>query len=227
MHGTTTPDIETSRGIQIEPAVQIKPAPPFLFRFLADFKQVASIAPSSRWLAAATCRHVSSDRPQTILELGAGTGAITAAACRKMHPQSRLIAIEIDAGFADHLAVRCPRAEVVRGDVRHLDAELDRLGVGNLDLVLNGLPTPSLPAAVNQAVFETLGRRASSAWISQLTVMPWVYKPMYHRLFQDVIFDLVPLNIPPGGVYHCRSLKHDWAEQLPGIRKIFGRRKSA
>ena len=221
MHGTTSPETEIDRTLQL------KPAPPFLFRFLADFKQVASIAPSSRWLAAAACRHVAADRPQTILELGAGTGAITAAACRKMHPASRLIAVEIDAGFAAHLASRCPRAEVIRGDVRHLDAELDRLGVGTVDLVLNGLPTPSLPATVNRAVFETLGRRAPQAWISQLTVMPWVYKPMYHRLFHEVNFDLVPLNIPPGGVYHCRTLKRDWADQLPGIRGFFGKRKSA
>ncbi len=201
--------------------------PPFLLQFLKDFKQVASIAPSSRWLAAATCRHVSPDRPQTILELGAGTGAVTHVACRKMHPASRLIAVEIDPHFARHLATRCPRAEVTCGDVRNLDCELNRLGVGSIDLVLNGLPTPSLPPAVNQAVFETLARRAASAWISQLTVMPWVYKPMYHRLFEEVRFDLVPLNIPPGGVYHCRGLQSDWAEQLPGIRGFFGKKKSA
>ena len=219
MHGTTSSGTGTDRSLQL------KSAPPFLLRFLADFKQVASIAPSSRWLAAAACRHISNDRPQTILELGAGTGAITAAACRKMHPKSRLIALEIDSGFAEHLVLRCPRAQVVRGDVRHLDAELDRLGIGSVDLVLNGLPTPSLPATVNQAVFEALARRAPDAWISQLTVMPWVYKPMYHRLFDEVNFDLVPLNIPPGGVYHCRTLKRDWAEQLPGIRGFFGKRK--
>lgn len=201
--------------------------PPFLLQFLKDFKQVASIAPSSRWLAAATCRHVSPNRPQTILELGAGTGAVTDVACRRMHPASRLIAVEIAPHFARHLAARCPRAQVLCGDVLNLDAELDRLEVGPIDLVLNGLPTPSLPPAVNRAVFETLNRRASSAWISQLTVMPWVYKPMYHRLFEEVHFDLVPLNIPPGGVYHCRHLRSDWTEQLPGIRGLFGKKKSA
>jgi phospholipid N-methyltransferase len=69
---------------------------------------------------------------------------------------------------------------------------------------------------VNRAVFEGLLRRAPDAWMSQLTVMPWVYRAMYRRLFEQVRFDLVPLNIPPGGVYHCRNLRQGWDASLPG-----------
>jgi hypothetical protein len=35
--------------------------------------------------------------------------------------------------------------------------------------------------------------------------MPWVYWTMYRRYFRDVSFKLVPLNLPPGGVYYCKG----------------------
>ena len=38
-----------------------------------------------------------------------------------------------------------------------------------------------------------------------MTNMPWVYRKLYRRYFRQVAFRLVPLNLPPGGVYDCRG----------------------
>lgn len=194
----------------------------FLRRFLKHGKRVASIAPSSSTLARKTCQHVSPDVPQVILELGAGTGAITRVACQTMHPDSRLIAVEIDPHFADVLERTCPRAHVIRCDVRDIDRHLDDLDVPSIDVLLNGLPTPSLPRSVNQIVLDTFAKRSRDAWFSQITVMPWVYQPLYERLFKKVTFQLVARNLPPGGVYHCRKLKPDYALNVPGTKKAHG-----
>ena len=188
----------------------------FLRRFLKHGRRVASIAPSSRAMARAACEHVDPRSPQIIVELGAGTGAITEVACRRMHPRSRLIAVEIDPIFAQVLASRCPRAEVLNCDVRDLESHLERLGIDKIDLLLNGLPTPSLPREVNQIVLECFAKYANGAYFSQLTVMPWIYKPMYRRIFEQVTFSLVPANLPPGGVYHCRGLRSDFLGRIPG-----------
>jgi phosphatidylethanolamine/phosphatidyl-N-methylethanolamine N-methyltransferase len=37
--------------------------------------------------------------------------------------------------------------------------------------------------------------------------MPWVYRRLYRRYFEEVRFQLVPLNFPPAGVYICRGYK--------------------
>jgi len=192
---------------------------PFLYlrKFARHGTRVASFAPSSRGLARAMCRHVDPARPQTIVELGAGTGPVTVVAAERLHPDSRLVAVELDDDFADVLARRCPRATVVRGDVRDLARHLDALGVGRVDVLLNGLPTPSLPRDVNRAVLDAFAARATAgAAFSQLTVMPLVYWPTYRRLFEHVAFDFVAANLPPGGVYHCRGLRADWRERVPG-----------
>jgi len=188
----------------------------FVRKFLTQGTRVASFSPSSRSLSEAMCRHVDTSRPQTIVELGAGSGAVTAVAAECMHPDSRLIAVELDADFAARLAQRGLGVEVICGDVRELPGALAQRGVEPVDVVISGLPTPSLPGAVNRAVFEWLAEQPAGTVFSQLTVMPWVYKPLYTRLFRDVAFNLVTRNLPPGGVYHCTGLRGDYADHLPG-----------
>ncbi len=188
----------------------------FLRKFLKHGTRVASVRESSRALATEVCRFVTPDKPQVILELGAGTGAVTCIAERKLHPDSRLVAVELDADFAAVLAQRCPRAEVVCGDVAELDKRLPELGIERFDLVLSGLPTPSLPKAVNRAVFETIERVAADACFSQLTLMPWYFWKLYRGLYEQVDFNLVLASLPPGGVYHGRRLRADWRDHVPG-----------
>lgn len=188
----------------------------FLKKFIRHGKRVASFAPSSRSLAKAMCLPVDPDRPQVIVELGAGTGAVTREIVRRMHPESRLLAIEIDPTFARYLRHAVPQARVVMADVQTLPQVLESCGLSGFDLLLNGLPTPSLPKRLNRVVLETFASLSPHAIFSQLTIMPWVYKPTYVRLFEEVRFHLVLKNAPPGGVYHCQRLRPDWEVYIPG-----------
>jgi phospholipid N-methyltransferase len=190
----------------------------YLRKFLRDHRRVATVAPSSRMLARAVAAPIEADRPQTIVELGAGDGAITAAALERMHPESRLVAIELDPQLAELLRQRCPRAEVVIGDVADLPRQLDRLRVANVDVLLSSLPLPHLPRTANAAIFGTLERLSPDGWFSQQTLVPYVYRRMYRRLFHHVQLRLAPLNLPPAGAYHCRGLREDYSDWLPGTR---------
>ena len=70
---------------------------------------VGAIAPSSRHLADAMAR-AAAGAPR-LIELGAGTGAITAALCRQ-HEQIPMLAVEMNDALAQHLRQRFPRVEV-------------------------------------------------------------------------------------------------------------------
>lgn len=188
----------------------------FLRKFLTDVGRVAAVMPSSRPLAEALCREVDPDTAQTIVELGAGTGAVTSVACQRSHPQSRIIALEIDLQFAAILRRRCPRAEVVTGDVRDLESHLAERNVTRIDLMICCLALPALPRQANAALLQCLARRGPQACFTQLTLVPLVYRRMYTRLFDDVRFRMVFRNFPPGGAYYCRQLRADYAEQTPG-----------
>lgn len=151
----------------------------------------------------------------TVLELGAGTGAITREAVRRLHPESRLLALEIDPEFARVLRESCPRAEVVEADAAELGRILADRGVTRVDAVLNGLPTPSLPKPLVGAILSALAEVTDSTTpIAQITVMPLVYLPLYRRLFEEVQFEWVVANLPPAGVYHLRHIRSEVVDAM-------------
>jgi len=164
------------------------------------------------------CRDIDATRPQTILELGAGMGPVTDIIQRSMHPESRLVAIEIEPELHEIAARRCPGVDVVLGSACDIDDILDDRGIDAVDCMLSCLPTPSLPKEVNRSVLDTWVRRCKSDVFTQITQIPWYYKRMYGQAFHDVDFKLVIRNIPPAGVYHCRNLRADYAsdERLYG-----------
>ena len=188
----------------------------YVRKFAARGRTFASVAPSSRAMARVAAAHVDPGRPQNVLELGAGTGSLTGVILRRMHPGSRLLAVELEPDFAALLRDRHPRATVVTGCASTAGGHLRAAGMTPVDAVVSGLAFPSLPAAVCRAVLETYRDLATSAaWFSQLTVSPWVFLPLYKRLFHDVRFHPAVWNLPPGGIYHCRGLRADFVENLP------------
>jgi phospholipid N-methyltransferase len=143
---------------------------------------------------------------------------VTTVALERLHPRSTLLAVEMDSDFARILRRRCPEAYVIEADAATTCQRLQVLGIERVDVIISGLPIPSLPARVNQQIFACVQQVADASYFSQLTVMPWVYQGFYRRLFHEVTFVPVWWNIPCGGVYHCRGLRDNFADHLS--RKI-------
>lgn len=99
----------------------------------------ASLVPSS----AALCWQLTAPVPDTgdpvVIELGPGTGVVTDVVQRRLGSRGRHLAVELNPRFADALAHRFPRVEVLCGDARALPAVLAERGL-RADVVLSGLP---------------------------------------------------------------------------------------
>ncbi|MCO6429220.1 MAG: methyltransferase domain-containing protein [Deltaproteobacteria bacterium] len=76
----------------------------FLREFLAEFQTTGTAFPTSRWAAEALTIPVrAAQTPQTILELGPGTGSVTTKILKEMRPQDKLTICEINPRFMDAL----------------------------------------------------------------------------------------------------------------------------
>lgn len=179
--------------------------------FLTQGKRIASFAPSSRFMARKLLDGIDWAQARSIVELGAGTGPITAEMVKAAHPKARLVVIELDPVLCGRLRDRfrdAPNVEVVLGDATKFGEILAERGIPAVDHVLSGLPLPSFPAAARDAILATASKTISAGGtFRQLTVMPLIYYKLYRRYFEDVRFRFVPFNLPPGGVYVCRGYR--------------------
>jgi phospholipid N-methyltransferase len=201
----------THEGIDLSPSREKQPwrAPDWLLffsKFLRHGKAIASFVPSSIYLARAVVRDIDFGRCGAVVELGAGTGPITAELLRLAPPSCQTIIIERDPDFCTRLRERFPGADIVQADAAELDRILDERGIEQVDHFLCGLPLPSFERSARDHIFEMVQPRlAPGGTFRQLTHMPWVYYRMYRRYFTTVGFHLIFRNLPPAGFYVCRG----------------------
>jgi phospholipid N-methyltransferase len=179
-------------------------------KFWQKGTSIASFAPSSRFMARSVIGGIDFDSARCIVELGAGTGPITAELVKRLRPQTKLLVIELDPDLCSRLKAKFPQVDVVQGDACQFDKLLAERGLHQVDHVCSGLPLPSFPSSLRDSILATSARMlAPGGTFRQLTVMPLIYYRMYCRYFDDVRFRFVPLNLPPGGVYVCRGFRQD------------------
>jgi len=177
-------------------------------KFWQKGRSIASFAPSSRFMARKLVKGIDFESAKCIVELGAGTGPITAELVRHIRPHTKLLVIELDPDLCARLKYRFPQVDVVQGDACKFDQLLAERGIPHVDHVCSGLPLPSFPADLREAVLSTSAKMlAVGGTFRQLTVMPLIYYKMYRRYFEEVKFRFVPLNMPPGGVYVCKGFR--------------------
>src|ERR1035438_4685227 len=122
----------------------------FMCAALVKFRQTGAIVPSQRFLIDKMLAPVPETYAGRIVELGAGSGALTvrlAARC----PKARILACEINPALARatrHNLAQAGingRVEVVSDSAQHVLSEMGRRGIGKVDYVLSGIPLGALP----------------------------------------------------------------------------------
>jgi len=102
--------------------------------------QLGAVAPSSKSLATAMAGEIDPDEDGAVVELGGGTGSITAALLKTgMHPAD-LVVIEREPALCDVINRRFPGVTVICGDARNLALLLRRAGIDRVKAVVSGLP---------------------------------------------------------------------------------------
>lgn len=180
----------------------------FLWRCVSDPWQTGAILPSSRSLALEMARQVLTYERGTIVELGPGTGAITAALLDLGIPENRLYLVERDSVFASILRVRYPSIRVVEGDALRLNEYAERDGVKDIVVVVSGLPLrliePTARALILRRTFELMGESGS---FIQFTYnhRPPVPSPLTAILgLEASCLRFIWRNLPPATIWRFR-----------------------
>jgi phospholipid N-methyltransferase len=182
----------------------------FMGAALVKLKQTGAIVPSQRFLVNKMLAPIPPSYAGRIIELGAGSGALTlrlAARC----PKARILACEINPVLARTTRRNLDRAgingrvEVVSRSAQHLLSELDRGGQEKADYVLSGIPIGNLPGDLTQELIDAIAgmlRRGGLYIQFQYSLMD---RKRIRSRFRTLRTVPVLLNFPPAVVYYAQS----------------------
>jgi phospholipid N-methyltransferase len=135
----------------------------FLRELRRDFRRTGAIAPSSRYLARAMAGNPRGPRPSCrVLEVGAGTGAITAEIAKHLRPGDQLDVVEINSHFIEFLRRRIYTEKVFqpcRRQIHLIHSPVETLpGEATYDHIVSCLPLNNFPAASVRQIFQVYQR---------------------------------------------------------------------
>lgn len=183
----------------------------FVREFLRDPLHTAAIAPSSSSLAAVMAGDVPTQDEPTVIELGAGTGALTAAIQNRLGGRGRHLVIERHAPWVDLLEQRFPTVQVVHADAGSLAEVLAAYDITYADAVVSGLPWAAyrdgqLPAQVAATITPTgVLTQFTYAWSRRWAPPARAELAALRRHFARVVITpTIWRNLPPAVVYRAQ-----------------------
>ena len=179
----------------------------FFRQWLRAPLRTASVVPSSPRLGRAMAMALPAD-VRRVVELGAGTGAITRALLQHRLQAADLFVLELNPELHAGLKQEFAGAAVVCGDARELPQLLrrtERFSDGQTDAVVSSLGFLSMPEGLVEAIVAaTLECLPAHGCIVQFTYGPKCPIPaaiMERFQLQARRVDFTLLNLPPASVY--------------------------
>lgn len=189
---------------------------PFLFAraILDNPRAVGAACPSSHKLARAIAEQVQLPCDGLIVELGAGTGAVTAALLRRGVSPSQLVVVEKDKRMARHLKKRFKGVVVIHGNAVNFCSLCNRYN-RHVSTVVSSLPLLSLPTQTVTA----LGKELQIMLKDDGTLIQFTYsvakKPSPLAFFmQQSSSKRIWANFPPARVELFKARLDDKQEKI-------------
>jgi phospholipid N-methyltransferase len=173
----------------------------FAREIIANPRAMGAACPSAPLLAACMASRVPLDGDGLVIEVGGGTGAVTAALLKHGIPAWKLVVVERSTQLTHHLRQRFPQLRVLQGDAAQLGQLLGHDPQKKISSIVSSLPLRSLHPTTTRAIsdqFETLldagGRLVQFTYDLRGTGVRLL--PGFRRLSSKIIWG----NLPPARV---------------------------
>ncbi|MBV9583054.1 MAG: methyltransferase type 11, partial [Chloroflexi bacterium] len=128
----------------------------FFRLYLREPKVVGVVTPSSKFLARTLTDVAQVTTANCVVELGAGTGAVTRTILSRLQPGARLLAFEIvpECLAALHARFTDQRLEIIPRSAARLEQELETRDVARVASIVCTLPFLDLPDTLSRRILQ-------------------------------------------------------------------------
>jgi phospholipid N-methyltransferase len=184
-------------------------APKQAIRFALNFFRypymLGSIVPSSRFLVDDVMARVDWEKAKVVVEYGPGVGTITQEVLKRMRPDARLIAIELNPNFFRVLEkeIQDSRFKVVHGSALDVRQVLTQLNLPNADYIISGIPFSTMQASLRRGIAQEARQALHPDGALVVYQFSRVALPYLESNFTSVRKAFQPWNILPAHIYYC------------------------
>ena len=174
-------------------------------QFLAAPLVVGSPFPSSASMVRRLFAKLPWTQIDTLVEFGPGSGTFTRFALKHLRADARLIAIDTEQRFTEHLKrkIRDRRLVAVTGSARDVHAIVKAHGRTRIDCVVSGLPFSTLDDADREAIVSRSAAMMGCSGIFLAYQMRRAIEPHLQRAFVTLERRHHWLNAPPCYLYRA------------------------
>lgn len=160
--------------------------------------KVASVSPTSANVIAKMLKGVDFEAIQILVEYGPGDGVITRELLKRMRPDAKIIAIELNEPFARELGkIDDARLIVVHGSAENVRSILSEHGIKAVDLVISGIPFSLVRYRTRVKILSAtrvILHNDGTLLIYQASIQ---LKGLLQKYFKDVSVQYAWKNLPP------------------------------
>lgn len=182
----------------------------FFLTGLAKSEQTGALVPSQRFLVDKMISPIPRNYSGQIVELGAGTGALTLRLAMRC-PKARILACEINPDFARDLRIMLDR-NGINGQVRVAPQNAEEVlssfcanGKQKPDYVVSGIPLGNVPKAETLTLINAIQNALSPGGLYIQFQHSLLDRRKIEATFGGVRTVPVLLNLPPAFVYYARK----------------------
>ncbi len=171
----------------------------FLGKFFSTPRTTGAILPSSHFLGKAMARHCPKEN-SIVLELGAGTGAITKQTLKFCNPD-RLYSVELDSKLSEFLKREFPLSNIINGSAENMKDFLAQ-DSRSLGIIISSLPLLSIPEEVVKNILREVeanlpvgGKFVQFTYNLNRDPSELGFKKMKHLSTQKVYMNMPPARV--------------------------------
>jgi len=130
----------------------------FLSNFLHNPRQIAAVAPSSKYVINSVIDEIDFNNAKCIVEYGPGTGSITNEILRHLSHDAKLICLDVNQKFCKYLSknIKNSRLAIINDSAVNIDIYLKKFKIKKIDYALSSIPFTFIKADDKKAIIRNI-----------------------------------------------------------------------